>query len=410
MEGGIRTPCIIRWPGRIPAGRVSNEIVHEIDLFPTIAAAVGADIVPNDRAIDGVNQLPFLEGKQATSNRESVLLYANAQLRAVKWHDWKLHYVYRPGGRRPAGRAVDAALQPAVRSQGGDRHQGREPVGAERDGPDRRTSSTPRSSAIRTCRPTRRIRICHRRCREGCRGTTRVHRDAGLDAGGLHSRAPTDAQAAAPAAAPKPLSITLLGTGTPSPSLERQSSGYLIEVGHDLIVWDHGPGAHHRLLESGHRAVDVTHAFFTHLHYDHCMDYGRLVLQRWDQGADRIPDLKVYGPPPIARMTEQLFGADGIYGPDIRARIEHQSSLDQFEARGGKLPRRRPAPRVTEIHAGSVIERQRLEGHRRPRAARRSPISSASPSASTPARDRSATPATAVPATPSSSWRRAATS
>ena len=75
-------------------------------------------------------------------------------------------------------------------------------------------------------------------------------------------------------AAARPLAITLLGTGTPAPSLERQSSGYLIEVGTDLIVWDHGPGAHHRLMESGHRTVDVTHAFFTHLHYDHCMDYG----------------------------------------------------------------------------------------------------------------------------------------
>ena len=113
----------------------------------------------------------------------------------------------------------------------------------------------------------------------------------------------TDAQSAAAAPPSKPLSITLLGTGTPAPSLDRQSSGYLIEVGSDLIVWDHGPGAHHRLIESGHRTVDVTHAFFTHLHYDHCMDYGRLVLQRWDQGADRIPDLQVYGPPPIARMT-----------------------------------------------------------------------------------------------------------
>ena len=153
----------------------------------------------------------------------------------------------------------------------------------------------------------------------------------------------------------RPLAITLLGTGTPAPSLERQSSGYLIEVGSDLIVWDHGPGAHHRLIESGHRTIDVTHAFFTHLHYDHCMDYGRLVLQRWDQGADRIPDLQVFGPPPIARMTEQLFGPDGVYGPDIRARVEHRSSLDVFEARGGKAPRKRPAPRVSEIHAGSVI-------------------------------------------------------
>src|SRR5262245_34816870 len=72
MEGGVRVPCIIRWPGRIPAGRVSNEIVHEIDIFPTLAAATGAP-VPTDRAIDGVNQLPFLEGKQAKSNRDSVI-------------------------------------------------------------------------------------------------------------------------------------------------------------------------------------------------------------------------------------------------------------------------------------------------------------------------------------------------
>jgi arylsulfatase len=101
MEGGIRTPCIIRWPGRIPAGRVSNEIVHEVDLFPTLAAAVGADIVPKDRAIDGVNQLPFLEGKQPKSNRDSVIFFANTQVRAVKWHDWKLHYVFTPDPGAP---------------------------------------------------------------------------------------------------------------------------------------------------------------------------------------------------------------------------------------------------------------------------------------------------------------------
>jgi arylsulfatase A-like enzyme len=101
MEGGIRTPCIIRWPGRIPAGRVSNEIVHQIDIFPTLAAAVGADIVPRDRAIDGVNQLPFLEGKQVKSNRDSVLLFTNQALRAVKWHDWKLHYTFAPEAGAP---------------------------------------------------------------------------------------------------------------------------------------------------------------------------------------------------------------------------------------------------------------------------------------------------------------------
>ncbi len=102
MEGGIRTPCIIRWPGRIPAGRVSNEIVHQVDIFPTLAAAVGADIVPKDRAIDGVNQLPFLEGKQQKSNRDSVLFFTGNQLRAVKWHDWKLHYAFQPEPGAPA--------------------------------------------------------------------------------------------------------------------------------------------------------------------------------------------------------------------------------------------------------------------------------------------------------------------
>jgi len=105
MEGGIRTPCIVRWPGRIPAGRVSNEIVHEIDIFPTLAAAVGADLVPADRAVDGVNQLPFLEGTQAKSNRDSVLFFTaptGAQPRAVKWHDWKFHYTFQSEPGAPA--------------------------------------------------------------------------------------------------------------------------------------------------------------------------------------------------------------------------------------------------------------------------------------------------------------------
>jgi arylsulfatase len=107
MEGGIRTPCVIRWPGRIPAGQVSNEIVHQVDFFPTLAAAIGADIVPTDRAIDGVNQLPFLEGKQPRSNRENVVYRAqNGQVHAVKWRDWKFWYQFpaEPGDPDPASR------------------------------------------------------------------------------------------------------------------------------------------------------------------------------------------------------------------------------------------------------------------------------------------------------------------
>jgi arylsulfatase A-like enzyme len=97
MEGGVRTPCVIRWPGRIPAGQVTNELVHEIDIFPTIAAAVGAqNLVPADRIIDGVNQLPFFEHTQPHSSRESVMFLAReGHVMAVKWHDWKLWYLFR---------------------------------------------------------------------------------------------------------------------------------------------------------------------------------------------------------------------------------------------------------------------------------------------------------------------------
>jgi arylsulfatase len=98
MEGGIRTPCVMRWVGRIPRGQVSNEIFHEMDIFPTVAAAAGVEM-PKDRAIDGVNQLPFLEKKQAKSNRESVLYFTGTQVRAVKWKDWKFHYAYQPEPR-----------------------------------------------------------------------------------------------------------------------------------------------------------------------------------------------------------------------------------------------------------------------------------------------------------------------
>lgn len=149
--------------------------------------------------------------------------------------------------------------------------------------------------------------------------------------------------------------IRILGSGTPTPSLRRMSSGYLIEIGDDVIVLDHGFGAHHRLLEAGVRATDVTHLFFTHLHYDHCGDYARMVLTRWDQGAGQTPELKVFGPSPLARMTEQLFSVDGVYGPDLTARTSHDCSLGIFVARGGTLPRAWPKPAVREIATGDTI-------------------------------------------------------
>jgi len=150
--------------------------------------------------------------------------------------------------------------------------------------------------------------------------------------------------------------ITLLGTGTPTPSLKRMSSGYMIQIGDDTILFDHGPGSHHRMMEAGVRAVDVTHIFFSHLHYDHCLDYIRLLMTRWDQSDGTVPELKVYGPPHTKRFTELLIAPDGIFGPDLDARINNQLSVETFEWRGGTPPRARPAPEITELRSGNVVE------------------------------------------------------
>ena len=89
LEASLRVPFIVRWPGTMPAGRVSNEIVHQMDLFTTFAATVGGK-VPTDRVIDGVDQLDFLTAKTDKSLRESVIVYVADQLYAVKWRNWKV--------------------------------------------------------------------------------------------------------------------------------------------------------------------------------------------------------------------------------------------------------------------------------------------------------------------------------
>ncbi len=150
--------------------------------------------------------------------------------------------------------------------------------------------------------------------------------------------------------------ITLLGTGTPTPSLKRMCSGYLVETGDDVIVFDHGAGAHHRLLEAGYKATDVTHFVCSHLHYDHCMDYPRLLITRWDQGGGKIPELKVYGPPGMARTTGLLIDDDGVFGPDLIARTNHALSMDVYRNRGGEGERARPAPVVAELRSGDTVE------------------------------------------------------
>ncbi|WP_206057768.1 arylsulfatase [Nissabacter sp. SGAir0207] len=89
MEGSLRTPFIIRWPGNVPAGRVSNEIVHEVDTFTTLAR-IGGGNIPQDRPIDGVDQTDFFLGKTPNSARNGFPIYVADRLEGVKWKEWKM--------------------------------------------------------------------------------------------------------------------------------------------------------------------------------------------------------------------------------------------------------------------------------------------------------------------------------
>jgi len=91
LEGSLRVPFIMRWPGKVPAGVVSNEIVHAIDMFATFANVAGGDI-PDDRVIDSVDQLEFLTGEQDKSNRDGFMVYVGSDLFGIKWRNWKMMF------------------------------------------------------------------------------------------------------------------------------------------------------------------------------------------------------------------------------------------------------------------------------------------------------------------------------
>ena len=90
FEGGIRSPFFVKWPGHIAPGLHNASAVAHIDLLPTIAAAAGAPL-PTDRAIDGVNLLPFVDGSGTSGQPHEALFWRSGYYQAVRAQDgWKL--------------------------------------------------------------------------------------------------------------------------------------------------------------------------------------------------------------------------------------------------------------------------------------------------------------------------------
>jgi len=94
FEGGQREPCIISWPRNIPKGIISNEMFSSIDFFSTIAAITGAQLPTNK--IDGKDVLPLWENTPGVENpHEALFFYAEYDLQAVRWKNWKLHFPHK---------------------------------------------------------------------------------------------------------------------------------------------------------------------------------------------------------------------------------------------------------------------------------------------------------------------------
>ena len=109
-DGGFRAPCLVRWPGKVPAGKVENGLMSGLDWFPTFVAAAGnPNIVDElkkgkqlgDRTykvhLDGYNQLDVITGK-GPSNRHEIFYFAESQLGAIRVNDYKYRFIDQPGG------------------------------------------------------------------------------------------------------------------------------------------------------------------------------------------------------------------------------------------------------------------------------------------------------------------------
>ena len=110
MEGGMRVPMIVRWPGHIPAGKVQNGIMSGLDFFPTLVALAGNPNIKDellqgkqlgDRSykvhLDGYDQTNLLTGK-GPSNRHEIFYFAEGTLGAVRINDWKYRMIDQPDG------------------------------------------------------------------------------------------------------------------------------------------------------------------------------------------------------------------------------------------------------------------------------------------------------------------------
>ena len=112
------------------------------------------------------------------------------------------------------------------------------------------------------------------------------------------------------------MKLTLLGTGTPQPNLQRRGAGQIIDTGNSRVLVDCGAGILHRLVEAGYPELPLTHIVFTHLHSDHVTGFMDVLWAGWIQRRWTTPPL-VIGPPGTQAFVDGIMAAMAY---DIRVR------------------------------------------------------------------------------------------
>lgn len=102
------------------------------------------------------------------------------------------------------------------------------------------------------------------------------------------------------------MKLTILGSGTGYPNINRNMSGYLLEIGNKKILFDSGPGTIRQLLKLNINILDIDHLFYTHLHVDHVADLQGLIWCN-NYGAKRKKPLNVYGPKGFKKYWKNLL-------------------------------------------------------------------------------------------------------
>jgi arylsulfatase A-like enzyme len=88
LEGGVRVPFVVSWKGQLPAGKVFDKPVIQLDILPTALAAAGAAVDATAK-LDGVNLLPYLKGENTAAPHEALYWRLGDQM-AIRQGDWKL--------------------------------------------------------------------------------------------------------------------------------------------------------------------------------------------------------------------------------------------------------------------------------------------------------------------------------